>query len=348
MKKQIITIKDVKPGQDNLAVLGVFNPGAAFYKGKTVLLLRVAEAPCQHKDGVVIAPLIENEKVVFKEFDKSDKAYDFSDSRVIKCLDGSDRNYLTSLSHLRLAFSDDGINFEVSPTPTIFPEGPYEEYGIEDPRINKVGNKYLITCSCVSRLGIVVGLIETKDFCHFERKGYIFHPDNKDVVIFPKKIDGYYYAMHRPSTSEFGDLSIWLASSKDLLRFGNHSHLLSPSWGTDRFDNYRIGSSCPPIEIDEGFLEIYHGANKQNQYKVGAFIVDKKDPTKILKISKNPILEATMDFERGGFMKDVVFACGATLEKDELKVYYGASDDSVGVATLSLQKIIQDMEEYQK
>jgi beta-1,2-mannobiose phosphorylase / 1,2-beta-oligomannan phosphorylase len=348
MKKQIFAVKDVKPSQDNLKVLGVFNPGAALFDGKTVLLLRVAETCAEQKEGKIIIPLMGVDGLAFKEFDISNKAYDFSDSRVIKCVDGSDRNYLTSLSHFRLAWSDDGINFEVSDIPTIMSEGPYEEYGIEDPRINKVDGRYLITCSCVSRYGIVAGLIETNDFKTFERKGYIFHPDNKDVVIFPRKINGLYYALHRPSTSEFGDLSMWLASSSDLLRFGNHAHLLSPFKGTDRFDNYRIGSSCQPIEIDGGYLEIYHGANKQNQYKVGAMLIDKNDPRKITKICKKPILEPTMDFEKKGFVKDVVFACGATLDGDELKVYYGASDDATGVATLSLHSIIQEMEEFKE
>ena len=348
MKKQIITINDIKPSRSDLKVLGVMNPGAARFNGKTVLLLRVAEMAAEQKEGKIAVPLIENGRIAFKEFDRSSKSYDFSDPRVINCVDGSDVNYLTSLSHLRLAWSEDGETFRADEAPSIMPEGPYEEFGIEDARINEVDGRYLITCSCVSRLGIVAGLFETKDFVRFERKGYLFHPDNKDVVLFPKKIGGYYYALHRPSTSAFGDLSIWMASSNDLLRFGNHIHLLSPFQGTDRFDNYRIGSSCPPIEIEEGYLEIYHGANRENEYKVGALLLDKEDPAKILKICREPILEPTMSFEKDGFVKNVVFACGATLEKDELRIYYGASDDSVGVAKLSLRAVMNNMEEYEK
>ena len=348
MKKQIFSTNDIKPSRDGLKVLGVFNPGAALFEGKTVLLLRVAEACASSEEGKLLVPLMEKEGLAYKEFDLSNKSYDFSDPRVIKCVDGSDRNYLTSLSYFRLAWSEDGVSFKVSDSPTIMPEGPYEEYGIEDPRINVVEGRYLITCSCVSRYGIAVGLIETKDFKTYERKGYIFHPDNKDAVIFPRKIGGYYYALHRPSTSEFGDLSMWLASSNDLLRFGDHKHLLSPFKGSGRFDDYRIGASCPPIEIKEGFLEIYHGANEQNRYKVGAMLIDKDDPAKILRICRKPILEPTMGFEENGFVKDVVFACGATLIEDELRIYYGASDDATGVATMPLREIIGNMEEFKQ
>ncbi len=348
MKKQIITIKDIKPSSNSMKVLGVFNPGATIYKNKTILLLRVAEIASFENKGKVSAPIMCDGKITFKEFDLNDKNYDFSDSRVIKSLNGQDNNYLTSISHLRIAISDDGFNFKIADSPSIMPSGPYEEFGIEDARINKIKNRYLITCSCASRLGIVVGLIETKDFKTFKRLGYIFHPDNKDVVIFPNKIHGLYYALHRPSTSEFGDLSIWLASSNDLIRFGNHIHLLSPFAKTKRFDNFRIGAGAPPIKINEGYLEIYHGANKENQYKIGALIFDRHDPGKIIKITKKPILEPTMKFEKEGFVKNVVFTCGATLIGDELRIYYGASDDSVGVETLSLQSIINNMEDYSK
>lgn len=138
--------------------------------------------------------------IVKKCFDTNDPDCDFSDSRWIRTLS---QNYITSISHLRVARSKDRINFSIAENPAILPENMYEMYGIEDARITYINKKYYINYSAISAVGITTCLAATEDFVSFNRLGVIFHPDNKDVEIFPEKINGKYYALHRPSMSHF-------------------------------------------------------------------------------------------------------------------------------------------------
>ena len=108
------------------------------------------------------------------------------------------RTWLTSISHLRVARSTDGIHFEVEPAPALSPATAYESFGIEDPRITLLDGTYWINYTAVSPYGIATALASTKDFRTFERHGIIFPPPNRDVTIFPEKIDGRYAALHRP------------------------------------------------------------------------------------------------------------------------------------------------------
>jgi predicted GH43/DUF377 family glycosyl hydrolase len=124
--------------------------------------------------------------------------------------------FLTSMSHLRVARSADEVYFEIEEKPALFPANEYETFGIEDPRISLIGDTYYINYSAISNIGITTCLASTKDFKSFQRLGVILAPDNKDVEIFPAKIDGKYYALHCPSISHFGNPDIWIAESPDL------------------------------------------------------------------------------------------------------------------------------------
>ena len=105
---------------------------------------------------------------------------------------------------MRIARSKNGIDFKIEKKPAMFPENIYERFGIEDPRITRISDRYYITYSAISDItGITTCLASTDDFISFTRHGVIFLPDNKDVVIFPEKISGRYYALNRPSASEF-------------------------------------------------------------------------------------------------------------------------------------------------
>ncbi|MGE5613705.1 MAG: glycoside hydrolase family 130 protein, partial [Bacillota bacterium] len=284
----IIKPQDIKPSRKDFEVICSFNAGVARLGDEIILLVRIAERPLNNNCRVYLSPVYDCDKddIIIKEFDVCSPEFDFSDNRVIKTPNG---NYLTSISHFRVARSKDGIHFEIDEKPTIFPLNVYEAYGIEDPRISMIGDTYYISYSAISDKGIVCCMISTKDFCSFTRHGTIFHPDNKDVVIFPEKIRDRYYALHRPSISLFGKPDIWIAESPDLMHWGNHRHLMGTRPGF--WDNGRLGASAVPFKIREGWLEIYHGATKEDRYCLGAVLLDEYQPWKVLARSLKPIIE---------------------------------------------------------
>jgi beta-1,2-mannobiose phosphorylase / 1,2-beta-oligomannan phosphorylase len=336
----IIKPGDVQPALAGFEVICVINAGVARMGDEVILLLRVVERPVNENTQVYLAPIYdpEQDKVIPKQIPQNAPGHDFSDPRLIYTPEGT---YLTALSHLRLARSKDGVNFQIDPTPALFPENEYETFGIEDPRISLIDGTYYINYVGVSRLGIVTCLASTTDFQHYQRLGVIFPPDNKDVEIFPEKIGGKYYALHRPSTSAFGRPEIWLADSPDLLRWGNHRHLIGQR--DNNWESGRIGGSAVPFRTERGWLAIYHGANKDHRYSLAALLLDSENPSKVLARSARPILEPQEDYEIHGFFGNVVFTCGALYEDGIVKIYYGAADTSMAYAEMPIEDIFDTL-----
>src|SRR5439155_21917140 len=139
------------------------------------------------------------------------------DVRVVKQKrDGCVR--LNFISHLRVGYSRDGRNIDSVAGAKLEPAAEYEEFGVEDPRITRIGDTFYITYVAVSRHGAATALASTKDFQQFERHGIIFCPENKDVVLFPEKIADAYCALHRPNAATpFTKPELWLATSPDLI-----------------------------------------------------------------------------------------------------------------------------------
>lgn len=344
-KNPIITIKDVKPSFDNMKVEGVFNAGATIYNGETILLLRVAESVISENESILNIPLLDsNNSIVIKEIKKTDDRYDFYDSRVLYFKGTNNTAYLTSISHLRLARSIDGINFVVDEKPTIFPKDKMEAWGIEDPRITKIDEDYYINYTAVSKYGAATALIKTRDFETFERLGIIFPPENKDVCIFPEKINGKYVAYHRPVPKAFGNPDIWTAVSDNLRYWGEHTHFLGVS-ENDNWDNGRIGGGAPSFKTDKGWVHIYHASDKNHRYCLGAFLTPLDNPNKIIARTKNPLLAPEEEYEVNGFFGNVVFTCGVTINNDNVNIYYGAADDKVCLFKCTIQEIMELMDE---
>ncbi|MHC4228982.1 MAG: glycoside hydrolase family 130 protein, partial [Planctomycetota bacterium] len=132
------------------------------------------------------------DRLVTKEFPRADPETDFSDPRLII---RRGQTYLTSISHLRLARSKDGINFEIEDIPTISAADECETFGVEDPRISLIDGTYSINYVAVSPFGVTTCLTSTNDFTSFHRHGVIFCPENKDVLLFPEKVGGKFYAL---------------------------------------------------------------------------------------------------------------------------------------------------------
>ncbi|HET7627311.1 MAG TPA: glycoside hydrolase family 130 protein [Bacillales bacterium] len=339
----LIKVEDVKPTREDFIVIGAFNAGVTKFNGQTVMLIRVAEMPKQDDAEYVKVPLMDEEgshlKLVIKKVRKDLPGYDFSDPRVIKYK--GQTVYLTSISHLRLAKSSDGIHFQVEEKPTVFPETKMESWGIEDCRITQIEDTYYITYSAVSSKGVGVGLLATENFRFYTRKGIILAPENKDVVIFPEKINGNYFMMHRPVPGCIGTKEIWTATSQDLIRWGDHCILMECREGS--FDSQKIGAGSVPIKTPEGWLTFYHGVDENERYCMGAALLDLNNPSRVIARSSRPILEPVESYEVKGFFGNVVFSCGTIVEDRKVKMYYGAADERIACAEFSVSDVLESM-----
>jgi len=333
----LLSPADLKPSTDGLEITCLLNPGVFRYEGKTWLIVRVAERPAQ-KDNILSFPILtEKGSIEIIEIKKDDPGLKATDARVIN-YKGID--YLTTLSHLRLLCSDDGIRFyEPDGYQSLVGEGILQTFGVEDCRVTFLENKYYLTFTAVSDNGVGVGLRTTTDWKNFQSHGMMLPPHNKDCAIFDEKINGKYYALHRPSSVDIGGNYIWLAESPDGIHWGNHKCIIKTR--NDTWDSARVGAGAAPIKTDEGWLEIYHGANEQHQYCLGAFLMDLNDPSKAIARTEEPIMVTSTAYELSGFFGNVVFTNGHIVDPDgdTITIYYGASDEFVCGAHFSIKEI---------
>jgi predicted GH43/DUF377 family glycosyl hydrolase len=135
---------------------------------------------------------------------------------------------------------------------------------------------------------------------------------------------------------------MWISESPDLVCWGNHRFLIGEREGF--WDDGRVGCSAVPFMTDKGWLEIYHGATKDDRYCLGALLLDKDQPWKVIGRSNQPILEPQEDYEINGFFGNVVFNCGVLVEEGIVKIYYGAADTCMAGAEVSLDEILASLE----
>ncbi|HUW22108.1 MAG TPA: glycosidase [Candidatus Bathyarchaeia archaeon] len=260
-------------------------------------------------------------------------------------------------SQLGLAVLSDPVTIEKRlPYPVFFPEegNTHERFGVEDPRIVYIKDRYWIVYIAASvhpfrgevtktwgRMGVPwrirCSLATTRDFIYYQRRGVPLPGlDTKDGTLFPEKVDGRYVMLHRVFPH------IWISFSEKSSRFSKGEILCrvrKKSW-----DNSRIGAGAPPIKTHLGWLEFYHGVHegpdKKLTYMIGILLLDLKDPRKVLYRSPEPVLVPEAKYETTGYVNNVVFPCGAIVWKSRYYVYYGAADRCIGVAYISRKKLL--------
>lgn len=242
--------------------------------------------------------------------------------------------------------SPDGINWQIEPEPIHWkcdePQIAGFVYGY-DPRITPLDGRYYITW-CHGYHGPCIGLGVTDDFDTFEQLEIVLPPCNRNAVLFPRKIDGEYGMLHRPSDmghTAFGD--IFVSFSKDLIYWGKHRFVMGTKGG---WQSTKIGSGPVPIETGEGWVVIYHGVLTSCNgyvYSAGAALLDLEQPWNILARTSRYILAPTEIYECVGDTPNVVFPVAAVHdeETDELRVYYGAADTCVCLATTTLSELVE-------
>ncbi|MHC4426471.1 MAG: glycoside hydrolase family 130 protein [Planctomycetota bacterium] len=258
---------------------------------------------------------------------------------------------LEGLGSIYLARGTDGYDFSVEPEPFMTasrdePFARYETFGIRDARIAEIDGTYYITYIADSESGERIGLARTNDFQSVERIQLISEPDTKNGAVFSRKIGQRYAMLERPSAGG----SIWLSYSDDLRHWGSSTVVLTPRSG--HWDSNRVGPAGPPIELDEGWLLIYYGEKDTTAgplVRLGAAILNRNDPSRVLARSNIPILTPRERYERIGDIGNIVFSCGALLEDgNQIKVYYGASDSCICLGIGTLDDIIRVCRESQE
>ncbi|HTW81030.1 MAG TPA: glycoside hydrolase family 130 protein [Terracidiphilus sp.] len=335
-RNPILRPQDLRPSAPGFEITCLLNPGVFQFDHKTWLVVRVAERPVQMPGKTSFPVLTPWGGMEILEFNSSDPRLDLSDPRVIS-YDG--RDYLTTLSHLRLLSSDDGVSFrELEPPQRLVGNGELEAFGIEDCRVARIDETYCLTYTQVSSHGVGVGLRTTRDWKTFVHEGMIFPPHNKDCALFEERIGGKYFALHRPSSPELGGNYIWLAESPDLIHWGRHRCVALTR--ENCWDSARVGAGASPIRTEEGWLEIYHGATSENRYCLGALLLHLNQPWRVLARSGEPIMEPLAPYEQEGFLGQVIFTNGQVVEGDRLTIYYGAADSVICAARMSIASII--------
>lgn len=339
----LVRPEDLRASQDDLEVIGTFNPGAiALEDGRVALLVRVAERPKERRLGYTGLPRwgLETGRVVIDWMKDNEVAP--IDVRVVR-LRRDNLVRLNFISHLRVLYSDDGRGVSAAEGPRFEPGTIYEEFGVEDPRLTRIGDIYYLTYVAVSRHGVATALASTRDFRTFERHGIIFHPENKDVLLFPERIGGSYYALHRPNAATpFTKPEMWIAASPDLLHWGRHERFLG---GGGSWEVGRIGGGTPPWRTPDGWLEIYHGNSKREEdsgigaYSAGALLLDLNEPRRI--IGRSPqLFIPEKPFETEGFVPNVVFPTGIVPGGETVLVYYGAADTYTAVVEFLMAELM--------
>jgi len=265
------------------------------------------------------------------------------------------RGIFTVTSHARgfllhAGRSKDGINWDINHNPIQWKCKTQEISQIQysyDPRIVFLEGKYYMTW-CNGYHGPSIALGVTENFENFELIELVLPPCNRNAVLFPRKISGKYVMFHRPSDmghTLFGD--IFLCFSNDLIYWGQHRFVMGPR---DGWQSLKVGAGPVPVETDEGWVLIYHGVMRSCNgcsYYAGAAILDLEEPWKVLYRTRNYILGPTEIYECVGNVPNVTFPVAAVHDEqtDELRVYYGAADTCVGIATCKLADLIHYIKE---
>ncbi len=251
--------------------------------------------------------------------------------------------------------SRDGIHWEIADDPIVFEGADGEILNGEyryDPRVCYLEDRYYITW-CNGYHGPTIGVAYTFDFQKFVQLENAFLPYNRNGVLFPRKINGHYMLMSRPSDTghtPFGD--IFVSQSKDMEFWGRHRYMMGAVKGdVSAWQSTKIGPGPVPIETEEGWLLIYHGVLTTCNgyvYRMGCALLDLEEPWKVKKRSRDYILAPYEYYECVGDVPNVTFPCAALCDAPtgRIAIYYGCADTVTGLAFTTVDELIRHMDEY--
>ncbi|HZQ81408.1 MAG TPA: hypothetical protein VFB25_05495 [Gaiellaceae bacterium] len=256
----------------------------------------------------------------------------------------------TGISHIAVARSDDGVGgWKIDPEPLLIPAdgNDGECWGFEDARVvwvEELGT-HVISCTAYGPAGPAVFLATSVEFKAVERVGIVVAPEDKNAALLPERIDGEWILFHRP-TSNFGNLhpGISLSRSPDLRSWSTPEVVMTPRTGA-WWDALRIGIGPPLLRTEHGWLLVYHGVKETVSgaiYRVGLALLDLEEPTRVLRRTDEWVLSPSETYERQGDVPNAIFPCGLIHDekKGELRLYYGAADTCICLATASFEETL--------
>ena len=254
-----------------------------------------------------------------------------------------------------LATSRDGVKWEVAPAP-VWKMKDEEISRVYDPRITVLDGVAYVCFAMDTRHGLRGGIARTQDFSSFDILSLTV-PDNRNMVLFPEKVGGNYFRLERPfpvySRGGGDRFDLWSGASPDLRYWGDHALVLAVE--DVPFANDKIGPGAPPVKTPHGWLTTFHSVWRDNavnlggweprwhkRYDIGILLLDLDDPSRVIGMSKEPLLRAEAPYERVGFRNDVLFPGGMILEDSgEVKIYYGGADTVEALATAHVDDLIR-------
>lgn len=252
-------------------------------------------------------------------------------------------------SHLTVARSSDGVsNWVVDDEPLMASEpGRREElWGLEDPRITRVDelDAWVIAYTTYGPGGPAIALATTQDFRSVTKLGTARGPEDKNGALLSRRINGEFVLFHRPMMVAGARSDVWLSRTADLRSWSPPEPVFAAREG-NWWDSARIGMGPPPMETPEGWLVLYHGVRQTVAgalYRVGLVLLDLEEPSKVLRRSSEWVMSPSESYELSGDVPGVVFPCGIVhdVEGDELRIYYGAADTCIGMATASYTDVL--------
>ena len=256
---------------------------------------------------------------------------------------------LRGISQLHVARSADGESgWRFDPEPLLRPDVdryPEEIWGCEDPRLTWLSEReeWAIAYTAYSRRGPLVSLAMTRDFRAARRLGPVMPPEDKDAALFPRRFDGRWAMVHRPSPLR-GGANMWISFSPDLRHWGDHAMFLEARDGA-WWDAGKIGLGPPPLETPEGWLLMYHGVHATAAgpiYRAGQALLDLENPRHVIGRTDEWIFGPSAPYEVAGDVAKVVFPCGWVVDPvgELVSVYYGGGDSVVGLATVPLADLL--------
>lgn len=247
---------------------------------------------------------------------------------------------------LHSGFSKDGLKWELQEEPISF-VAEYEESAgggnKYDPRVCIIDDEYYVTW-CNAYHGPTIGIAKTEDFKTYHQMDNAFLPFNRNGVLFPRKINGKYAMLSRPSDNghtPFGD--IFYSVSPDMEHWGHHRHVMAA--GAQNWERLKIGPGPVPIETEKGWLMLYHGVFRSCNgyvYSMGGALLDLEDPSKVLYKSRRYLMTPEMPYEMMGVVPNVVFPCAALCDEatGRMAIYYGGADTCINVAFTYIDDIV--------
>jgi len=241
------------------------------------------------------------------------------------------------VSSIGYAVSVDGLNWNKLEYPVLAPQEDYESRGVEDPRVtwHAEDGCFYMAYTAFSPLGIMPCLARSGNLIEWERLGPVIRGENnKDHVLFPRKIGGRYAMFHRRPPH------IWIAYSDDLTNWDSDRIVMSPRPHNLGWDEKRIGAGGVPIETPDGWLVLYHAYDNRHVYRLSAALLDLEDPSRVLARPRTYLMEPTETWEIRGDVPNVCFSCANPVVGADVWVYYGGADRMVGLATCTLTELM--------